>query len=544
MSYLDKTAAALGDALARARREIADLQARWSGDRERLERELRKIKTVTDAANFGIAVADLEGNIDYINDYFAQAHGYKPEELIGKNLTIFHSDEQLPDVARINQGLIATGSYGPLEVWHIHRDGTDFPTMMSGVVIKDAEGIPLYMAATAIDITERKRAKEKLAESEDRFRAMAEFTSDWIWEVDENAGYTYASPKVEDLLGYSPDEILGKTPFDLMPPDEAERIAKEFGLAAEARTPFADLVNTNLHKDGHPVVLETSGVPIFDAAGTFRGYRGIDRDITERKAAEAQLIRYEKMAALGQLLAGVAHEINNPVNFIYGNMSLIDEACTDMQKLTEELVGPAISPALREKLEGALGTPDLAEFFNDLKVVVRDCNEGARRVKQIVQSLRSFAHPERGRRVSTDVCEGLDNTLTLLAHELGESIRVERHFGEMPAVIADPAQFNQVFLNLLLNAAQAIEGKGIVRIETEHDGDDVVIRITDTGCGIPSALQERIFEPFFTTKEIGRGTGLGLSICYSIVEAHGGTIDVESEPGRGSTFTVRLPVGA
>ncbi len=287
------------------------------------------------------------------------------------------------------------------------------------------------------------------------------------------------------------------------------------------------------------VHFEATLSPIADSADVL----GVVSNITERKQSEAQLVRMERMAALGQLLAGVAHEINNPVNFIYGNLSLIADACANMQTLTQETLGAAPTQAQSDRLEEIIGTPDPAVFFADMKGIVTDCTEGVRRVRKIVQSLRSFAHPERDRRVPTDVRQCLDNTLTLLSHELGGRIQVVRNFAEVKPVNADPAQLNQVFTNLLLNASQAIDGPGEIAIGTTTDGDDVVVTVRDTGHGIPESDQDRIFEPFFTTKEIGQGTGLGLAICYSIVEAHGGRIELASTAERGSTFTVRIPAG-
>ena len=177
---------------------------------------------------------------------------------------------------------------------------------------------------------ECEKAKEALQESEQRFRSLVETTSDWVWEVDQNDFYSYTSPKVKDLLGYDPEEVIAKKPFDFMPLDEAKRVAKLFGNIVESRKPFTGLENTNLHKDGRLVVLETSGVPIFEKDGNFAGYRGIDRDISERKRAEeeqknleARILRMEKMQALGTLAGGVAHDLNNILSGLVGYPDLI-----------------------------------------------------------------------------------------------------------------------------------------------------------------------------------------------------------------------------
>jgi len=388
---------------------------------------------------------------------------------------------------------------------------------------------------------ERDRQAAEGRRAEERFRTLTEQTSDWIWEVDEDGTYTYVSPKVRDLLGHDPEEVLGKTPFDLMPPDEAERIAGAFAAIASARQPLERLENINLHKDGRRVVLETSGVPVFDASGRFAGYRGIDRDITARKQAEARLLQAERLAALGQLLAGVAHEINNPVNFVYGNLKVLAEELVPVRRALEALSEGGDLETARARAVEALRADPVA-LLDELSEIVADCHEGARRVQQLVRDLLRFAQPARGGRAPTDLHRVLDATLTLLVSEYRDRIDLRKDYADVGPVLANEAQLGQVFMNLLMNAAQAIEGTGTVTVSTRAEGDAVLVSITDTGRGIPEAELGEVFEPFFTTKEVGEGMGLGLAISYGFVQAHGGELDVDSEPGRGSTFTVRLPV--
>jgi PAS domain S-box-containing protein len=257
-------------------------------DRKRAEEEIRKLSSAVEQSIDGIAIGDLEPKLTYVNDAFARMHGYSSEEMIGMKVVNLHNEEQMDEYkSGMNQIKTQGGWVG--EIGHIRKDGTPFPTYMSVTLLKGADGKPTGILAAARDITERKQAEDALRESEGRFRALTESTSDWIWEVDENAVYTYTSPMIKELLGYEPEEIIGKIPFDLMTPEGVKRVAAEFGAIAEAQKPFERLENENLHKDGQILVLETSGVPIFDANGNFRGYRGIDRDITERKRAEEEL---------------------------------------------------------------------------------------------------------------------------------------------------------------------------------------------------------------------------------------------------------------
>ena len=198
------------------------------------------------------------------------------------------------------------------------------------------------------EITERKQAEEALRESENRFRSLVETTSDWVWEVDENGVYTYVSPKISDILGYKPEKVLGMTPLDLMTPEEARRVSNIFGTIAASREPFECLENINLHKDGHPVVLETSGVPIFDSDKTFRGYRGIDRDITDRKQTEVELERHR--VHLEELVRKRTNELQSIVNSMAGREVRMAELKGTIKRLHAQLESEGLTPAADDPL--------------------------------------------------------------------------------------------------------------------------------------------------------------------------------------------------
>jgi len=238
-----------------------------------------------------IVVSDDLGNIILWNPGAERMFGYATEEALGMPVTELMPEEyrqkHLNGIARFRKTERPVLIGKTVEVEGLRKDGSRFLKEIS-LAGEKVEGRWIFTAIMR-DITERKHMEEELHKSEERFKALTENTSDWIWEVDENAIYTYASPKIKDLLGYEPEEVLGKKPFELMPPDETERVVAEFKIIKETQKPFSRFENTNLHKDGHLLVLETSGVPIFDAIGNFRGYRGIDRDITERKESDEAL---------------------------------------------------------------------------------------------------------------------------------------------------------------------------------------------------------------------------------------------------------------
>ena len=259
---------------------------------------------------------------------------------------------------------------------------------------------------------------------------------------------------------------------------------------------------------------------------------------------QAQIVHSEKMASLGQLAAGIAHEINNPVGFVSGNLDLLSQCLEDLKELLEfydaaDLPAPvaAGAAAVKERI-------NYGATLEDLNSIVRDCREGATRIRDIVQNLRTFSRLDEAEFKKTDVHEGLDSTIRLLSRYFsGGNVKLIRDYAVLPAIDAFAGQLNQVWMNLLANAAQACGAKGgEVRIATRADGRAVTVAISDTGGGIAPEHLNRIFDPFYTTKPVGEGTGLGLSISFGIVRRHRGTIAVKTRLGAGSTFTVTLPV--
>jgi two-component system, NtrC family, sensor kinase len=282
--------------------------------------------------------------------------------------------------------------------------------------------------------------------------------------------------------------------------------------------------------------------------------RKLDSTLDELKTTQAQILQSEKMASIGQLAAGVAHEINNPIGFIGSNLDALNEYMKDVselislyQELMVSLREPgreATDPGFEDRIKAISEFEEQIEIDylkQDIPDLIKDCKEGTQRVGKIVADLKFFAHPGQDRKMAVDINKCLDSTLNVAHNELKYKAEVIREFGEIPTVEGFPQKLNQVFMNILVNAAQAIEEKGEIRVLTKKEGDDVVISISDTGCGIKEEHLAKIFDPFFTTKEVGKGTGLGMNIAYNIVRDHGGSISVKSKAGEGTTFTVRLP---
>lgn len=398
------------------------------------------------------------------------------------------------------------------------------------------------------EIDERKQMEDQLRKSRERFQALTESTSDWIWEVDGDGIYTYASPKVRDLLGYEPEEVIGKTPFDLMPPDEAKRIKFEFEASVDSQKPFSKLENVNIHKDGQLIELETSGVPIFDSNRRFCGYRGIDRDITEenklRRESEyrlQQVIQADKLSSLGEVVAGVAHEINNPNSFITYNIPLLEETW----QMFEPLISEYGSANPKQRMSGL----SIEELCVDMRELIQDIRTGSDRINKIISNLKDFARLDASTQVKpVQINEVIEKTMAIVGAQVRKSVGKLRMnlTPNLPKIQGHSQKLEQVMANLVMNAANAIpdKDKGRLSVTTRYVDrlGSVLIEVEDNGIGMESGMIERIFEPFFTTRRDAGGTGLGLSVSYGLIQEHNGVIGVLSRPGIGTRFTLYLPV--
>jgi PAS domain S-box-containing protein len=371
---------------------------------------------------------------------------------------------------------------------------------------------------------------------------------------------TFVSNNAYNVLGYAPEDMLADPNFwfDHIHPDDAPNIFSSLAQLFvegeriyEYRFRAANGEYLWMH-DHLRLIRDERGAPL-EVIGSLS-------DITERKQLEQeqeqliarlreahdQLLQSEKMASIGQLAAGVAHEINNPIGFVNSNMSTlkgyVDTLLSVVHAYNEAVMQAAPGTALAARIDAIDKSADLGFLKEDIGDLVRESLDGLERVRNIVQSLKDFTHVGASDWHFADLHAGLETTLNIVANEIKYKAVVEKRYGQLPEVKCLPSQLNQVFMNLLVNAGQAIRERGVITIATGVEGDWVWVAISDTGCGIPPQNMKRIFEPFFTTKPVGSGTGLGLSLSYSIINKHGGRIDVDSAPGIGTTFTIRLPL--
>jgi signal transduction histidine kinase len=280
-------------------------------------------------------------------------------------------------------------------------------------------------------------------------------------------------------------------------------------------------------------------------------------DVTERKHLESQLAQAQKLESIGQLAAGIAHEINTPVQFVGDNARFLQAAFGDLcglldayGRLRRALAAGAVPPQALDEIDRLERAADLDYLMAELPAAAGQTIEGVNRVAGIVRALKEFAHPDRTEPVATDINQALLSTLTVARNEVKYVADVETELGALPLVVCRRGELNQVFLNIVVNAAQAIAevvaregGRGRLSVRTAAEDGSVVVAIGDTGGGIPEAIHGRVFDPFFTTKPVGRGTGQGLAIARSVVHKHGGALTFQSEVGRGTTFFIRLPAG-
>ena len=271
----------------------------------------------------------------------------------------------------------------------------------------------------------------------------------------------------------------------------------------------------------------------------------VEEKVTELKSAQGQLLQSEKLASIGQLAAGVAHEINNPVGYINSNVGTLEKYIAELFKVLDayqQLEDTLSDKAVLENVLTVKKEVELDYLKQDISELISESQEGVTRVKQIVQDLKDFSHVDEAEWQWVDIHKGINSTLNVAHNEIKYKAEVVKEYGSLPKIECIPSQLNQVFMNLVVNAAHAIEERGVITIKSGFTDESIWVSVTDTGVGIPTEVQKRIFEPFYTTKAVGKGTGLGLSLSYGIIEKHHGEIIVDSTPGKGTTFKVVLPI--
>ena len=511
-------------------------------ERVQAEKALReseeKFRTISVSAQDSIIMIDNEGNISFWNEAAERIFGYSRQEVLGQEMHMFLAPERYHEDYRKGFGRFKTTGQGvvvgkTLELVAVRKDGTEFPIelSLSALKLKDS----WHAIGIVRDITERKQAEEKLKLYHQIFMASSDSIS-----ITNPEGYTIErNPVHQRYYGYSDEEVIGRHASVYFNENEAKGIAQS--LAEKGY--FRGEIETR-SKDGTIHYTDLSIFPVHND-GELVCYVGMGRDISEVKQAldeleeayqnlrntQAKLVQSEKMASLVRLVAGVAHEFNNPISAVQSSNKTLGLGIGKLETICNE---GQDSPC-RAK-------PEFQKLLRAIKNCRQVVEEGTQRVATIVQRMKAFARLDEAELQFTDIHQCLEDTLHLLPRGWEERISLVRSYGQLPEIFGSPAGLNQSLYNVLLNAVESIEGKGEIRIQTRMEGDFAAIAIEDTGVGIPPDVKERIFDPGITTKSRGVGTGLGLAICYQIIEEHKGKIEVESEVGEGSTFTLFLPL--
>ena len=466
------------------------------------------------AAANGIILTEPDGTISWVNPAFTALTGYGPEEVIGKNPRLLQSGKQDPSFYADLWQTISSGNVWAGELINRRKDGTLYHEEMTITPVRDTGGAIRNYIAIKQDITERKQAHESLTETLDMLRAVIHASPVAIAILETDGRVRMWNPAAERIFGWRENEVLGR-PLPTIPPGKEEE-HRAFRARVLADNAFTGIEVVRMRKDGAPVNISLSTAPLRNAQGRIWGIMGLMNDITERKMVEMQAKRTERLAALGQLLGGIAHELKNPLFVVTGRLQL-----------------------MKEKLAG--------REYDALADDIQRVEEAARRMTTTTQRFLSLARPTEPHWSQCSIQSVLDSLLEFLGNELMKNrIQVVTSFApDLPETWTESQQLQEVFLNLLLNAVQAMaaaQRKGTLTVATALEEGWIVVRIQDDGPGIAPEHMAKLFEPFFTTKQPGVGTGLGLWTVRTTLATLNGTIDCESEPGRGAIFAVRIPI--
>jgi PAS domain S-box-containing protein len=463
-----------------------------------------------------------------------------------------------------------------------HQDGSYRWIYARGQLQYDENGKPYRILGCHLDITER-RKKDNHAEYLRKLHELILSTAgEGIYGLDTKGITTFVNPAAAKMIGWKPDELIGLHQHSVLhhsKNDGSPYPVTECPIYATFHDGNVHLVENEVfwRKDGSSFPVEYTSTPIKNAEGETEGAVIVFRDITERNKAEETLkiahkelekkveertaelhlayeqlkstqnriIQQEKLASIGQIAAGVAHEINNPTGFVASNLSSLKKYIHKLISYIEfcsNLIKEKNDEVSVQKLLTQQKSLRIDFLCEDIQNLIDESIDGTSRISKIVQGLKNFARPDQKEYLEADINECLETTINIVWNELKYKCELIREYGDVTPLKCYPQQLNQVFMNLLVNAAYSIENQGKITIKSWQDNGLIHVSVADTGSGIPKENISRLFDPFFTTKPVGKGTGLGLSISYDIIKKHHGEILVESEVGKGSTFSVILPV--
>jgi two-component system NtrC family sensor kinase len=556
-------------------------------DRRRAEEALRdreeKYRLLAENSTDMISRHDPLGVYLYVSPSCRRLLGYEPDELVGRSAyELIHPDDR-EEVSQYHSRILATSDLFTVPYRVIRKDGAVvwFETTVR-TVRNSWTGEVVAIHCTSRDISRRKQAEEALRQSEERFRGAFDAAVVGIGIVTPDGRWLRVNPSLCEIVGYTESELLDLTFQEITYPDDLDSDLRQMNQLLDGAIDSYRMEKRYVHKQGHPVWILVSVSLVRGAEGQPLYLVGLIEDITRRrraeeqlreqnqrleslirserqahltlKQAEYQLVQAEKLTALGQLVAGLAHEINNPLAFVNNNIAVLRRDTALLRELLSlyrqgDASLAASAPDLLARIRDFTDRIDLDYTLESLDRLTTRSTEGLRRIRQIVGDLRDFARLEEGELSEVDLNEGIRSTVNLISGRArDQGVELALDLAPLPPLAGSPGKLNQVVLNLLSNAIDATPEGGNVIVRTRTLGaaesavPGIAIQINDSGTGIDPAIRDRIFDPFFTTKPVGQGTGLGLSLSYGIIHDHGGTIRVESPPGQGARFTIFLPL--
>jgi len=540
--------------------------------KEQIYQSEARFRVISENVPDVVTIVDLNYNILYITPSAQNLFGISPNRLINSDIKILFEENNLTQFITQFEEVQTNFEHKTSEykLKKLDKNNLSFTAEITTGLIVDDESARVVV--TIRDIEQKKLAEEKLKESEERFRFLAETTGDALYRYRyDTLKYDYLSPAISILTGYTFDELnyIGFENIIL----EVEYPEQEF---PNVFMPELNETNTRLiaqykikTKNGDEKWLEDHAF-IWKENENIVGTVGILQDITQRKILEqklkerntelertleelkqmqSQLIVTEKLASIGQLTAGVAHEINNPLGFVSSNLNRFEEYFYDLYdvykkwaELREILRSIAEFTTAIDNIEKFEKKVDVEYIYNDFSHLMQNSKTGIQRIKSIVESLRGFSYLGSASVSLANINQAIDETIVMVWNELKYKAIIEKDYSEIPEIVCNIGEIKQVFVILLINASHAIESNGIINIKTYNDNKYIYVEISDNGIGIPEENLHKIFDPFFTTKPVGKGSGLGLWISATIISKHNGEISVKSQKGVGTTFLIKLPI--
>ncbi|MDW7695632.1 PAS domain S-box protein [Flammeovirgaceae bacterium SG7u.111] len=520
--------------------------------------EHHKFSAMVENSSDLIALFDFEGDFLYVNVNGRKLLGVAPDiSCTSQRISNFITKKQssiLKD--EIPFELEKNGRWSGELVLVNQKDGSELTMDAAVFTVYDRHTYePICYATVQRDITEKKRVAERIS----LLSLVASKTNNSVMITNCKGKIQWVNNSFTKITGYSLEEVMGKKPFEFL--NASEKVRKDsWGLLRKLKSKDGFTTEMlNYRKSGETYWAEISVTPILNEYGQIEKYIALESDITHRKeteqklkstlsdlqSAQSQLVQSEKMASLGQLSAGIAHEINNPINFVFAGTETLKFSMEDFMQIMDkycELDKTENTEAVLQEIKELKEEFEFGELKEDIFGLIEDIMIGAVRTSEIVKGLRNFSRLDEHNMKLANIHEGLDSTLILLKNQIKNKVQVHKKYGNIHELNCYPGQLNQVFMNILTNAIQAVETEGNIWISTYEQDQETLISIKDDGEGMSKEVVEKIFEPFFTTKDVGEGTGLGMSISYGIIQKHKGKIVVNSQEGKGSEFIIHLPL--